>query len=91
MSKTIQAILDDDDFAAVTARAKALSIGVSAYVRMRLHLMLALPEAVSPGDAFDAGWNARHARAVADDADTLWPEVTAARKADRKRWEGDAK
>ena len=88
MSKTIQAILDDDDFAAVTARAKALSIGVSAYVRMRLHLMLALPEAVSPGDAFDAGWNAALA---AYNRGVAWPDMTTARVDARKEWEGGTK
>jgi hypothetical protein len=45
-----------------------------------------IPEPVGVGAAFDAGWNARNAHGL--DPNIQWPDVTAARKADRVRWEG---
>ena len=41
---------------------------------------------VGVGAAFEEGWDMRHARDMS--ADAQWPDVTAARKADRVRWEG---
>ena len=50
--------------------------------------LLTRERAYGVGAAYEEGWDARHARDMA--ADAQWPDITAARKADRARWEGGA-